>query len=327
MNRRAFIAALGGAAAGWPLAARAQQPARVWRIGMLDTSSQELNEANLAAFRRGLRELGYFEGQNLRIEYRTSAGLTGHLPDLVSELLRLKVDVIVLRGTQEAMAVKNATNAVPVVMSAVSDPIGSGFIASLARPGGNFTGLISFAGELATKNVELLITMVPTVKLLALVQDASNPATGMFWEEVQRAARTRGIGAKSFDVRNAADVSRAFDTASKDGVDAIYVNVDNVTRPNQRQIIELAAQYRLPAIYAAREFVDNGGLFTYAVSYPQLYFRAASFVDKIFRGVKPADLPVEQPTKFELVINMKSAKTLGLTVPPSLLAIADEVIE
>ena len=327
MRRRAFITLIGGAAASWPLAAHAQQPAKVWRIGMLDTSPRELNEANLAAFRRGLRELGYSEGQNLTIEYRTAAGLTARLPELVSELLRLKVDAIVLRGTQEAMAVKNAASAVPVVMSAVSDPVGSGIIASLAHPGGNFTGLISFAGELATKNVELLITMVPAVKLIALMQDASNPATARFWEEVQRAARTRGIGAKSFDVRNPEDVSRAFDTASKDRVDAIYVNVDNVTRPNQRQIIELAAQHKLPAIYAAREFVDNGGLFTYAVSYPQLYFRAASFVDKIFKGVKPADLPVEQPTKFELVINMKSAKTLGLAVPASLLALADEVIE
>jgi putative ABC transport system substrate-binding protein len=183
MRRRGFISLLGGAAASsisWPLAARAQQPAKVWRIGMLDTSSQELNEANLAAFRRGLRELGYLEGQNLTIEYRTSAGLTGRLPDLASELLRLKVDVIVLRGTQEALAVKNATSTVPVVMSAVSYPVGSGLIASLARPGGNFTGLISFAGELATKNVELLIAMVPHVKLIALVQDASNPATARF---------------------------------------------------------------------------------------------------------------------------------------------------
>ena len=327
MKRRAFITLLGGAAAAWPLAARAQQPGKVWRIGMLDTSSQEFNEANLAAFRQGLRELGYFEGQNLTIEYRTNAGLSERLPDLVSELLRLKVDVIVLRGTQEAMAVKNATSTVPVVMSAVSDPVGLGIVASLARPGGNFTGLISFAGELTAKNVELLMMMVPTVKLLAYVQDPSNPSTAEQWEDIQRAARKLAIGAKSFDVRNTTDVSRAFATASKDRVDAIYVTVNNVTRANQRQIVGLAAQYKLPAIYQAREFVENGGLFSYAVSYPQLYFRAASYVDKIFKGVKPADLPVEQPTKFELVINMKTAKALGLDLPPMSLARADEVIE
>jgi putative ABC transport system substrate-binding protein len=325
MNRRHCIKALCVAAA-WPLAARAQQN-KVWRIGMLDTASRDLNATNMTAFLQGLRELGYIDGQNLTIEYRTDEGRSERLPDLVSELLRLKVDAIVLRGTQEAMAVKNATSTVPVVMSAISDPVGLGIVAGLARPGGNFTGMISFASEVSAKNVELLRAMVPTVRRLAAIHDASNPGTAREWEEIQKAARTLAIEARSFDVRNVADVSRAFDAAGRDRIDAVYVNVDSVTRANQRQIIGLAAQYKLPAIYAAREFVDNGGLATYGVSYPQLYFRAASFVDKIFKGAKPADLPVEQPTKLEFVINLTTAKALGLEIPATLLARADELIE
>jgi putative ABC transport system substrate-binding protein len=326
MKRREFITLLAGAAAARPLAARAQQT-KVWRIGMLDTASQELNAANLVAFRRGLRELGYIEGQNLAIEYRTADGRSDRLPELVSELLRLKVDAFVLRGTQEAIAVKNATSTVPVVMSAVADPIGSGIVAELAHPGGNFTGMISFVTELEAKRVELLREMVPKLKQLAIIRDGSNPATATQWEEVQKAARALAIEARNFDVRSGADVGRAFEVASKDLVDAIYVGVDSVTRTNQRQIVDLAARYKLPAIYPAREFVEEGGLVTYGVSYPQLYLRAGSFVDKIFKGAKPADLPVEQPTKLELVLNLKTAKALGLDVPPLLLARADEVIE
>jgi putative tryptophan/tyrosine transport system substrate-binding protein len=256
MRRREFIAGLASAAA-WPRAALAQQ-SKTWRIGMLDTASQELNAVNLIAFRQRLRELGYAEGQNLVIEYRTADGQSEHLAGVVSDLLRLKVDVIVVGGTPEAMTVKNATKTVPVVMSAVADPVGSGIVAALARRGGNVTGMASFASELAEKNVEFLRAMIPTMKLLASMRDPSNPSTAKQWDGIQKAARALGIKTRTFDVRNAADIGRAFDVASKDGVDAIYVDVDGVTRANQRQIIRLAAQYKVPAIYAAREFVERG---------------------------------------------------------------------
>jgi putative ABC transport system substrate-binding protein len=325
MKRREFITLLGGAAA-WPMAARAQQN-KVWRIGLLDTASAELNGKNIAAFRAALRELGYVEGQNLTIEYRTDEGSADRLPDLVADLLRLRVDAIVLRGTQEAIAVKNATSAVPVVMAAVADPVGSGIVDTLARPGSNFTGLISFATELSAKRVEFLRELIPTAKLFSALQDASNPVSAKEREEVEEAARTLGIELLNFDVRNAGDVSRAFDESKRRQVDAIYVEINSVTRANRRLIIELAAQYKLPAIYGGREFVEDGGLIVYGVSYPQLYTRAASFVDKIFKGAKPADLPVEQPAKLELVVNLKAAMAIGLQIPPSLLARADEVIE
>jgi putative ABC transport system substrate-binding protein len=326
MKRREFVTILGGAAS-WPLVGRAQQAGKIWRIGMLDTASAELNTVNVAAFHRGMRELGYVEGQNLKVEYRSANGRNERLPKLVSELLRLGPDVIVLRGTPEAVAVKNATTIIPVVMSAVGDPLGSGVIASLAHPGGNFTGLSSFGTELAAKRVEMVKDMVPGLKRVAYVGDYSNPTNTDQWEEVQRAARTLAIDALTLDVRSAADLDRAFETAVREQVGAILVGIDGVTRTNQRQIIDLAARHKLPAIYHAREFVADGGLFTYGVAYPQLYFRAATFVDKIFKGAKPADLPVEQPTKLELVINLKTARALGLTVPPTLLVLADEVIE
>jgi putative ABC transport system substrate-binding protein len=325
MRRREFITLFGGAAA-WPLAARAQQN-KVWRIGMLDTASRELNAANMNAFLQSLRDLGYVEGQNLTVDYRTAAGSSEPLPGLVSELLRLKVDVIVLRGTREAMAVKNATSTVPVVMTAVGDPVGSGIIAALARPGGNFTGMTSFTTELAAKRVELLREVIPTAKLVAAIQDGGNPNTAEQWEQIRTAARTLGVEALNFVVGNAEDVSRAFDEATRKRVDAIYVDVASVTRANRHLIVELAAHHKLPAMYSAREFVEDGGLMTYGVSYPQLYARAASLVDKIFKGAKPADLPVEQPTKLELVINLRTTRALALEVPPTLLALADEVIE
>jgi putative ABC transport system substrate-binding protein len=325
MQRREFITLLGGAAA-WPLAARAQQQ-KVWRIGMLDTASRELNSANLAVFYKELRDFGYVEGQNLIIEYRSADGRNERLPDLVSELLRLNVDLIVVRGTPEVLAIKNATSTIPVVMSAVVDPVGLGVAASLRRPGGNITGMSSIVTELEAKRVELLKELVPGMKRMALLGDFRNSAVTMQWEEVQMAARSLGIEAQRFDVRSAADVNRAFEVAIKEHVDAIRVGVDGVTRPNRQLIIDLAAMHKLPAIYAAREFADEGGLIAYAANYAHLYLWAANFVDKIFKGANPADIPVEQPTKFDLVINRKTAKAIGLTVPYTLLVRADEVIE
>jgi putative ABC transport system substrate-binding protein len=326
MQRREFITLLGGAAAAWPLAARAQQQ-KVWRIGMLDTASRELNSANLAVFYKELRDFGYVEGQNLIIEYRSADGRNERLPDLVSELLRLNVDLIVVRGTPEVLAIKNATSTIPVVMSAVVDPVGLGVAASLRRPGGNITGMSSIVTELEAKRVELLKELVPGMKRMALLGDFRNSAVAMQWDEVQIAARSLGIEAQRFDVRSTADVNRAFEVAIREHVDAIRVGVDGVTRPNRRLIIDLAAMHKLPTIYAAREFADDGGLIAYAANYAHLYLRAASFVDKIFKGANPADIPVEQPTKFDLIVNLKTAKALGLTVPYTLLARADEVIE
>jgi putative ABC transport system substrate-binding protein len=326
MQRREFITLLGGAAVAWPLAARAQQQ-KVWRIGMLDTASRELNSANLAVFYKELRDFGYVEGQNLIIEYRSADGRNERLPDLVSELLRLNVDLIVVRGTPEVLAIKNATSTIPVVMSAVVDPVGLGVAASLRRPGGNITGMSSIVTELEAKRVELLKELVPGMKRMALLGDFRNSAVAMQWDEVQIAARSLGIEAQRFDVRSNADVNRAFEVAIREHVDAIRVGVDGVTRPNRRLIIDLAAMHKLPTIYAAREFADEGGLIAYAANYAHLYLRAASFVDKIFKGANPADIPVEQPTKFDLIVNLKTAKALGLTVPYTLLARADEVIE
>ena len=326
MNRRDFIALLGGAAAAWPLTAQGQQT-KVWRIGVLDTAPRELNAANMNAFLQGLRELGYVEGQNLAIDYRTASEHSELLPGLVSELLRLRVDVFAVRGTPEALAIKNATATVPVVMTAVADPVGSGIVATLAHPGGNFTGMVSFTNELAGKRVAMLRELVLAAKLVAAIEDPGNPANTTQWEQIRDAARTLGIGAMKLEVRNAEDVIRAFDEARRQRVDAIYVDVNSITRANQRLIVELASRHKLPAIYSAREFLEVGGLMSYGVSYPQLYFRAASFVEKIFKGAKPADLPVEQPTTFELVINLKAATALGLTIPPTIMVRADEVIE
>jgi putative ABC transport system substrate-binding protein len=328
LKRRELIALLGGAAVGWPLVARAQQAAgKVWRIGMLETAPQDASAANLAAFQRGLRELGYVVGRNLVIDYRSSDGHNERLPDLASELVRLNVDLIVLRGTPQALAAKNATATIPIVMANVADPVGSGIVASLAKPGGNITGSSSFVTELESKRVELLKEMVPGVKRMATIRDFSNPATTVQWESEQAAARALAVEIQRFDVRDPVEITQAFESAIAAKIEALVVGVDTVTSTNRRQIVDLAARYKLPAIYQDGVFANDGGLISYGVSYPQLYYRAAVFVDKIFKGTKPADIPVEQPTKLELVINLKTAKTLGLSVPPGLLVNAEEVIE
>jgi putative tryptophan/tyrosine transport system substrate-binding protein len=328
MNRREFITVLGGAAVAWPLGARAQLPAgKVWRIGILETISQPLNAANLAALRRGLRELGYIEGQNLLIEYRSAEGRAERFPDLASELVRLKVDVIVTRGTPAVLAAKNATSEIPVVMAAIGEPLVTGAVTSLARPGGNVTGLSSFTYELTPKRVELLKEMLPGTTRIAGLFNLSNPVVVPEWEAAKAAALSLGIAPHVLDVRNSQDISRALDAEIRQRADALLVSLDGLIQENQATILDLVAMRQLPAMYPSREFVDGGGLLAYGVSYPPLYFRAASFVDKIFKGAKPADLPVEQPTKMELIINLKTAKALGLTMPPTLLARADEVIE
>jgi putative tryptophan/tyrosine transport system substrate-binding protein len=326
MRRREFIAGLGGAAL-WPLAARAQQPAKNYRIGILETVSLSSNTKNIDALRRGLRESGYVENQNYVLEYRSADGDAGRFPALAEELVRLRADLIVTRGTPAALAAKNATESIPIVMAAIGEPLGMGVVASLARPGGNVTGLSAFVTELAGKRVELLKELRPGNSIAAFFSNMSNPVVAPQWEETRKAAQALGIEVSLLDVRNRDDIPAAFETATTRRVETLLVGIDGLIQENRQLIVDLAAKHRLPTIYPSREFVDAGGLMAYGVSYPDLYFRSASLIDKILRGAKPGDLPVEQPTKLEFIVNLKAANALGLTVPPLLIARADEVIE
>ena len=326
MKRREFITLLGGVAA-WPLAARAQQAGKVYRIGMLEPLSATLNVANINALREGLRQRGYAEGQNLVIEYRSADGRDDRFPGLARELLALKVDVIITRGTPAAEAAKNATSTVPVVMAASGDPVGVGLVTSLNHPGGNITGLSAIVSELAPKRLELIREIVPALGRIAVLANMSNDAVRRDWGEIETAARSLGVQSQLLDLRKSDALGPMFDDATARRVDALVVVIDTITLANQQRIVDLAMKHRLPAIYSAREFVDAGGLTSYGVSYPDLYRRAATYVDKILKGNKPDDLPVEQPTKLELVINLKTARALGLEISPTLIARADEVIE
>ena len=327
MRRREFMALLPGAAVGWPITAWAQQAGKGYRIGILETIPATQNTANLDALRKGLRALGYIEGQNLTIDYRSADGVAERFPELASELVRLNVDLILTRGTPAAQSAKNATATIPIVMAAIGEPLALRVVAGLARPGGNVTGLTSFATELAGKRVELVKEVMPNVSRIGLLQNMGNPVVPSQWEETLATARTLGLTAELLDVRSEQDVRPAFEAALRSRIGALLVGIDGVIQSSSQTIVDLATLHRLPAIYPSREFVAAGGLMAYGISYPDLYFRAASFVDKIFKGSKPGDLPIQAPTKFELIINLKVAKGLGLTVPLTLLARADEVIE
>jgi putative ABC transport system substrate-binding protein len=325
MDRRTFIGGVAGALLAAPLAARAQQAGKVYRIGILEPVPASRNVANLDALRKGLRDLGYLEGRNLIIEYRSADGRAERFPDLASELVRLKVDLILTRGTPAARAAKNATGTIPVIMATMGDP--RAIVASFARPGGNITGVTTFSTELTAKRIELLKELVPNLSRVALLHNMGNPAAPPEWEETKTAARSLALQAELLDVRSQGDLDRAFELAVRQHVDALVIGADGLTQMHQHTIVDWVARNRLPATYPAREFVEAGGLIAYAVNYPDLYFRFASFVDKILKGAKPGELPVEQPTKFELVINLKTAKALGLTIPQSVLLRADEVIQ
>ncbi len=331
MKRRAFIALFGGAALAlapaFGRAASAQQFRKVWRVGMLDTSPAALNVKNIDAFRAGMQQLGYVEGQNLVIDYRSPDGRPERLPELAAELVRLKCDVLVTRGTPPALAAKKAAGAIPIVMAAIGEPVETGMVESLSRPGGNVTGLSAFTTQLTQKRIELLKELLPQVARIGFLDNITNLSVPAQWDETKLAAQALGLDALMFDVRKPEDIAPSFDAAVAKRIDALTVGNDSVVIASRHQIAELAAKHRLPAIYASREYVDVGGLISYAAHYPDLYRRAAAHVDKIFKGVKPADLPVEQPTKLEIVINLKAAKALGVTVPGTLLARADEVIE
>jgi putative ABC transport system substrate-binding protein len=294
---------------------------------MLETRSSTLNGANVDAFRQGMRELGYKQGQNFEIVYRSSDGRDERFPALADELVRLKVDLILTRGTPAALAAKGATGSIPVVMAASGDPVGSRIVMGLARPGGNVTGLSSGITESFPKRVELLALLLPGLRRLAVILNMGNPVVPPQWDVVEASARSLEIEPHLLDVRRPEDLPAAFDEAAKRRAEALVLGLDGVTQANLLIIAELAVKQRLPSIYPAKDYARLGGLMTYGSSDFHMYRRAAGFVDKIFKGAKPADLPVEQPTEWEFVINLKTAKALGLTIPPSLLQRADHVIE
>jgi putative ABC transport system substrate-binding protein len=324
IDRRALIRGAVALVLGAPSFARGQQSRRIYRIGILEAIPASQNAANLGALRTGLRELGYVEGRNLIIEYRSADGHAERFSGLAAELLRLKVDLIVTRGTPAARAAKDATQTVPVIMATMGDP--RAIVASFARPGGNITGLTTFSTELTAKRIQLLKELLPGLARIALLHNMGNPAVPPEWEETQSAARALSVQAELLDVRSEDDLRRAFELAVTRHVDAMVVGADGLTQLHRRAIIDALARNRLPAVFPDREFVEAGGLIAYAVNYPELYGRFARYADKIFKGAKPADLPVEQPARFELVINARTAKALGLTLPQSLLLRADEVI-
>ena len=319
MKRREFITLLGGAAAAWPLAARAQQT-KVHRLGVLLVGNREPFSR---LFGEGLRELGYIDGQNIQIEFRLAEGNLERLPELAAELVRLKVDIIVASETPSVQAAKRATNEIPIVMAPSGDPVGTGLIASLARPGGNVTGLSAATAELAGKSLDLIREILPSASRVAALADPTNSFTKPFLEQIQLAARTIGIEVEVVMVRGTVEFDVAFVEMERRRIEALIVQPTLPRAP----IVNLVQKHRLPAVSGNRAFADAGGLMSYAGSLADRYRNAAPYIDKIIKGAKPVDLPVQQPTKFELVINLKSAKALGLTIPSALLARADEVIE
>jgi putative tryptophan/tyrosine transport system substrate-binding protein len=326
VKRREFITLLGGGAGAWPLAARAQQAAKLPTIGFLGSSTRSAMSQWVAAFVQRLRELGWIEGRTVAIEYRWSEGRTERYAEIAAEFVRLKVDVIVTYATSPVLAAKQATSVIPIVFAAATDAVGAGLVSNLARPGGNVTGLSLQQTDVAGKRLELLREMVPGLHRLAIMANVGTPGAVLEMGEVQAAARALGLENTAVEIRRADDIAPGFDSI-KDRADALYICTDPLVITNRARIHTLAMGARLPTIYNSREYVETGGLMSYGPNWPDRWRRAADIVDKILRGAKPADIPVEQPTKFDLVINLTTAKVLGLAVPPSLLAIADEVIE
>jgi len=316
---------LGSAVATWPLAARAQQAGKQPTIGYLGTAGASAWAPWTAAFVQRLHELGWIDGRTVAIQYRWAEGRAERLAEIAAELVRLKVDVIVTGGNA-ALAAKQASSVVPIVFALVDDPVGMGLIASLARPGGNVTGLSFQSTDLAGKRVALLREIVPGLRRLAIMANVEYPATALEMDQVQAAARALGVDPVALEIRRAEDIAPAFE-ALRDRADALYVVGDALVITYRVRLNTLALIARLPTIYFVREYVEAGGLMSYGPNFPDLFRRAADYVDKILRGAKPGEIPVEQPTKFDLVINLTTAKALGLTVPESFLLRADEVIE
>ena len=323
MRRRDFITLLGGAMA-WPMAAGAQQAGKLPTIGFLGADASAFSPWT-AAFVAHLRELGWIENRNIAIEYRWSEGRTERYAEIAAEFVRLKVDVIVTVGSAVPTVVQ-VTTAIPIVFAVAIDPVGNGLVASLAKPGGNVTGLSLQAAHLAGKRLELLREVVPQLRRLAIIFNVGNAQPVLEMRETEAAARTLGIEVVPLEIRRVADFSAAFQ-ALRGNADALYVAIDQLMVANLMRILTLALGARLPTIFSTRDFVRGGGFMSYGPSYTERFGRAADYVDKILRGAKPGDIPVEQPTKFELVVNLITAQALGLEVPPTLLARADEVIE
>ncbi len=326
MNRRAFIAMLGGAIIGWPLAARAQQPGKLRTIGFLGQSTRSAGSEWVAALAQRLRELGWIEGRTVAIEYRWAEGREERFAQIAAEFVRLKVDIIVTSGTPQVLAAKQATSVIPIVFAAAGDPVRAGLVASLARPGGNATGLSTLVPDLAGKRLELLREVVPGLRRLAIMGNVGNPVSVLELDEVQAAASTLGLEVDTLEIRRAEDIMPALE-ALKGRADALYVCIDALVNANRIRINTSALGARLPTMHGSRDYVEAGGLMSYGPNFPDLFRRAADYVDKILHGAKPDDIPVEQPTKFDLVINLTTAKILGLEIPPTLLTRADEVIE
>ncbi len=310
-----------------PLAVDAQKEKQVSRVGFLASSSAERVGSRLAAFRQGLRALGYLEGQNILIDQRYAEGRSEDLPKLAAELVNLGVDVLVTEGTPAARAAKTATSLIPVVMGNAGDPVGSGLAASLARPGGNVTGLSDFSLDLVAKRLEFLRTVDPSISHIAVLLNPTNPTNPLELRQMQAAAPKLGVKLSSLETRGGDDLERAFEAIKKRRLGAVLLAGDAIFGLHREQIVALAASSRLPTLYGSRPFVDSGGLMSYGTNFDDLFRRAAAYVDKILKGAKPANLPIERPTKFELVINMRAAKALGLTIPQSLLIRADHVVE
>jgi putative tryptophan/tyrosine transport system substrate-binding protein len=326
VNRRDLIRLLGGAAVAWPLTARAQQPAPQRTIGIIGSATPAAQGEQYAVFAGRLRALGWIENRNVTIEYRWAHGRTEAYSEIAAEFVRLKVDVIVTSGTAAVAAAKQATSVIPIVFATAGDPVGTGLVASLAKPGGNVTGLSLQQTDLAAKRLELLREVVPGLRRLAIVGNVGSAGAVFDMREIEATARRLGLDLVMLEIRRAEDIAPALESV-KGRAEAIYVASDPLLNSNRVRITTLALGLRLPAQYTFREYVEAGGLMSYGPNSPDLWRRAADFVDKILRGARPSEIPVEQPTKFDLVINLTTAKALGIDVPSSLLAIADEVIE
>jgi putative ABC transport system substrate-binding protein len=309
-----------------PVLVQAQQPTKIPRIGYLDAVSLSVNAARVGAFRQGMRKLGYVEGKTIFIEWRSADGKLDRLPALAADLVHLKVEIIVTGGRSATRAAKEATSTIPIVMTQDSDPVANGFVASLARPGGNITGLSTLAPELSGKQLELMKEIIPKLSRVAVFGSSTTPDNAQSLREVELAAGVFKLELQSLDVLDSKDIETAFRAATNNRADAVMVLNGAVFESRRTQIVDLARKSRLAAIYYKSEFVEDGGLMTYGTSWTDLSHRAATYVDKMLKGAKPADLPVERPTKFEFVINLKAAKQIGLTIPPNVLARADKVI-
>src|SRR5216683_3641774 len=323
MRRREFVTLVSGALVAWPLVARAQPSGKIWRIGFIAHRYEEFYDPLF----QGLRELGYTEGQNLIVERRYAEGRVERFKEFAAEMVQLKVDVIIVVTTPAAFAVRNATTTIPIVHPAAIDPVGTGLIASLAHPGGNITGLAVLNAETSAKRLELLREVVPGLSRGAVLWNAANPANTLAWKETEGAGRVLGVALQSHEVRGLGDFEGAFAMIAQQHPDILVVLQDALTLEYRKEIIGFALRERLPSMFVGKLWAEEGGLMSYGDRLPERYRRAADVVDKILKGAKPADLPVEQPTTFELVVNLKTAKAIGLTLPPAFLARADQVIE